>query len=182
MKMNCKGFIGLLGIFLAFGLVFVACDTSNGDGGRSRDDPEIPAVSAIADAFTSVLEDAFVDPSFANSNSGVKVEALKPMEYWGQKDSAYKTTGNGGTIVYRLPSSFGTFSIMTGGGATFVSGGVVWGKPTGDTSHLSGNNPYNFSIPQGGPAKTVSYPYTVSVPSGSDNQIMGILTLFLSVW
>jgi len=202
MKMNCKKIIGLLGIVLAFGLVFVACDSgsdnnkpnptptnpdpndngngndngNNGDGNGENVQPDA-TVNQIEAAFTYMLNDKFV------SGSDVTVSTIKKMSNWGQTDSEYGVTGTQGKIRYSLPSSFGTVQVIVSGGAVFMSGphvSITWESPTGDTSFISGSSSYAFKIASGSDAKTVTYPYTVTYPSGNDQFIKGKLNLKLS--
>ena len=198
MKMDCKRFIGLLGIFLAFGLVFVACNDGNtdskgngnvngNDDGNDKNVPD-PTVTPIEAAFTNMLQANFT------SGSDVTVSAITKMSNWGQTNSEYAV--NGTNFGYKLPSSFGTVQVMSDGAAVFISeGGAVlmtgpdasieWGTPTGDTSIISGKSSSWFYIVSGSDAITVAYPYTVSYsyPSGSDAQIIkGKLNLNRLKW
>jgi len=197
MKMNCKGFIGLLGIFLAFIFIFVACDGGNGNNNEittpTVPDPIVsdPTVSPIEAAFTNMLKASF---TFVSS-SDVTINTITKMSNWGQTNSEYGVTGTRGYIKYWLPSSFGTVQVMSGGAAVITSGGAIfmsgpfasiaWGTVTGDTTdiYISGSSYNTFRIESGSDAKTVSYPYTVSYPSGSDAQIIkGKLNLNLKKW
>jgi hypothetical protein len=245
MKMNCKGFIGLLGIFLAFGLVLFAtvltgCPTdtkdntvtsteyklsdgstlvvksdgtavltktdgteisgtfSNGtvtlDGGKggltvSQDGSVSGTVdnTPVGGATPTSIEAAFANMLKANfiSGSDVTVSPITKMSNWGQTNSEYAVTGKKGSIEYRLPSSFGTVQVISGG-AVLMTGpdaSIVWGTAEGATTYISGSSSrFSFEIPSGSDAKTVSYPYTVSYPSGSNARIEGKLNLNLSKW
>jgi hypothetical protein len=245
MKMNYKGFIGLLGI-LAFGLalfatVLTGCPTgteentvtsteyklsdgstlvvksdgtavltktdgteifgtsSNGtvtlDGGKgaltvSQDGSVSGEVDnrPVGGATPTSIEAAFANMLKANfiSGSDVTLSPITKMSNWGQINSEYAVTGTKGSIEYRLPSSFGTVKIMSGGQAVIISGGavlmtgpnasIVWESAAGATTYISGSSSrFSFEIPSGSDAKTVSYPYTVSYPSGSNVWIGGKL-------
>jgi hypothetical protein len=125
----------------------------------------------------------------------VTVNAITKMSKWGQTDSEYGVTKTNGQIEYRLPSSFGTVQVISGGAVVIISGGgavlmtgpdagIVWSSPTGDTTYISGSDgSFSFAIGSGVDAKTVTYPYTVSFPSGSSTQfIRGKLNLNLKKW
>jgi len=187
MKPNYKRFVGLPVAFLVLCLVFIACDGGNGNGDGNNGNVPDATVIPIEEAFFNMLKANFI------SGSSVTVNAIKKMNNWGQTDSEYGVNGTRGEIAYRLPSSFGTVTVISGGATVIISGGavlmtgpdasIVWGTPTGDTSFISGSSsPFSFQIASGADAKTVSYPYTVSYPSGSDTRIMGKINLFLRKW
>jgi len=179
-------FLAMLVVLLALSLAFAACDdgNGNGDGGNIPD----PTVNPIEAAFTNMLKANFV------SGSAVTVNAITKMSNWGQTNSAYSVNGTKGEIAYRLPSSFGTVQVMSGGTTVIISGGavlmtgpdasIVWGTATGDTTYISGSSSLlRFQIVSGSDAKTVIYPYAVSYPSGSNTQVIkGNLNLNLSKW
>ena len=191
MKMSCKRFIGLPGIFLAFGLAFVACDNGN-ENGNGGNDPD-NTVNAIESAFTNMLKANFIDVLGIGVGPDVTVNAVTKMSNWGQDNSEYAVKGTKGYIIYRLPSSFGTVKVMSGGAAVIISGGavlmtgpnasIVWERATGAITSIEEYGDINiFQILSGSDAKTVTYPYTVAYPSGSNAQIKGNLKLNLSKW
>ena len=179
-------FFAMLVVLLALSLAFAACDdgNGNGDGGNIPD----PTVNPIEAAFTNMLKANFV------SGSAVTVNAITKMSNWGQTNSVYSVNGTKGEIAYRLPSSFGTVQVISNGITVIISGGavlmtspdasIVWGVATGDTTYIStSSSRLHFQIVSGSEAKTVTYPYTVSYPSGSNTQVIkGNLNLNLSKW
>jgi hypothetical protein len=177
MKMDYKRFIGLLGIFLAFGLVFVACNDGSGNGDGDPDpDPDVS--QTIEAAFTNMLKANFI------SGTGATVSAIKKMNNWGQTNSEYGVKGD--DFVYKLPSSFGTVKVLSGGTTVTISGGAVlmsspyasisWGTATGDATYISPRSDGFIQIVSGG-SRIVTYPYTVSDPSGSGKTIKGKLNV-----
>jgi len=201
MKMNCKRFIGLLGIILAFGLVFVACNDDNGNGNGnviSNGDPGYVngidngidngkiTVNPIEAAFTNMLKANFI----VSGSDVTVVNTITKMNNWSQTNSEYAITGTKGKIKYFLPSSFGTVQVMSDGDAIIISGGavlmtgpdasIVWGTLIGDADLISGSSGSYWFYASGSDVKTVSYPYTVTYPSVSDDQIKGKLNLNLN--
>jgi len=197
MKMNYKRFAGLLGIFLAFSLLFVACDNGSGDDGSSD-----PAIRSIEDAFTKMLNTNLAGYASGSSSSAdykaIKVDAIKRMNDWGQTDSKYRVTNAFGSIG-------GSFGRLTGSNAS-----IEWGTPNADGKDLqtdysgyyvywgSGENgeyegsfrhdiyrypdSLRFRIPSGSNAKTVMYPYTIHQSDDPSKTIKGNLELYLSKW
>jgi hypothetical protein len=173
MEMNKKVFIGLLGVFLAFSLLSIGCkNSSGGDGGASD-----PTVNPIEAAFTNMLKENF----FVSGSNVTVVNAIRQMSNWGQTNSEYEIRSSpGNNIMYSLPPSFGTTTvisggsyIITGGGAYVMTGpnaGIIWGTPTGNTGLIviSGNDMRVISGSDG----SITYPYTVSFPSGSNAQVI----------
>jgi len=199
MKMNYKRFMGLPGMLLAIGLLFVACDNGNGSGGGEIGDP---TVSPIEAAFSAMLR-----ANFVSSGDATTVAVITRMNNWGQTDSEYSVTGTKGVIRGYLPNSLELNS------STAVSGSdisIVWGPPNAvganhyesswitddiyywedDLYNLDGSlwkssydNHLSFQIVSGSDARTVIYPYTVSYPAGSEEQtIKGNLKLNLDRW
>jgi len=181
MKMDYKKFIGMLGIVLAFGLVFVACDSGGGGGGG--DDTTVK-VSQVEDAFTKMLKSS-VQGKSGNNNSDITVNAIKKMSSWEQTDSAYSITGTKGEINYDFPYEFPcwTGKVRTSGGAVVTTTLDAYFRL--DASSSSPNNG-TFSSSVGEGQKTKNYSFMVAVPSitsgGDYSVIRGTLNLILSAW
>jgi len=184
---NFSKILGIIALAVVIGVSMVSCSNGGDNGSFFLPPPPDPAVTPIEEAFTNMLND-----SFTFGGGSVTVNAITKMSNWGQTNSEYAVNSTNGSINYLLrnsfllPSSFGTVPLISGGAVlmTRPDASIVWKTATGDTSYITGNIfGGNFSISRGEKAKTVTYPYTVTYPSGSNTQIIkGNLKLNLSKW